>query len=101
MVRWRPRTWPKIPHFNFIQRGGAALSTQPPPDDGQTGWVAVNEALYRLRSNWSAASHEGESAVASLPRPDLIAAYDRDDAPSPAVEAERATVIAVHFDVVV
>lgn len=97
----RPVVAANVARDTSFQRGGAALSTQPPGDDGQTGWVAVHEALYRLRANWSAASHDGEKAVVSLPLPDVIAIYHRYDTPSPAAEAERAAAIAAHVDVIV
>ena len=59
----------------------------------------VTEALYRLQSNWSPALHEGKSAIAALPRPDVIAAYHRDDVVAPVLAAEHDKVIAGHVDI--
>jgi hypothetical protein len=71
---------------------------QNPSDD--TGWVGVNEALYRLRSNWSPASHAGGSATVSQPRPAVLAAYQVDQAPPPDGEAAAAAA-AAHRDILV
>ena len=59
------------------------------------GITGLSEALYRLRCNWSPASHQGKSAIVALPRPDVIAAYHRDDMP-PLARPERASDFAPH-----
>ncbi|MEO5769649.1 MAG: hypothetical protein ABIS92_14955 [Polyangia bacterium] len=77
----------------------------PPPETGG-GLTGVTEALYRLRTNWSPASHQGKSAIVALPRPDVIAAYHRDDVPQQASPAAVATadsvpnaVVPAHVDI--
>ncbi|MEO8213216.1 MAG: hypothetical protein ABI560_08485 [Myxococcales bacterium] len=62
-----------------------------PPAETGGGLTGITEALYRLRTNWSPASHQGKSAIVALPRPDVIAAYHRDDVPPQASPAAVAT----------
>jgi hypothetical protein len=71
------------------------------PSDDDSGWVGVNEALYRLRSNWSPASHAGANAIVSLPRPDVIAAYHHSEQAKPLDAEAAAAAAATHRDLVV
>ncbi len=50
--------------------------------------MGITEALYRLRVNWSPGLHQGKNAIVALPRPDVIKAYHRDDAPKDLTAAE-------------